>query len=391
MHYLKPFFLTVFCCTYAVAQSTAPLSTVDLRIAAARKQVDANPKSSAAYNDLAFALIRKGRDVQDEAIYREADSAINQSLHLTPDNYDARKLHVAVLLGTDRPVEALKLETELNHKLPDDIAGWALLVDANAAIGNYAEAEHAAQWVLDLRPGSALGFEKAAALREVFGDAEGSSEFLDEAVRRSSQNDADQRAWLLTQKARLVLASGNSKAAAGLLAEAMRLFPDSQLALAGLAQVKTADGDYQEAASLLEKRYHRVPNANNLYDWAQALAKAGQTQAAELQFKNFEALAAKDQAARLRLIRYYADVKPDPLQALLLAKKAMAERQDVATLDAYAWALYRNGQFAEAKIQMDKALAVGVRSADYSYHAERISAMAKDGVSSAQSANQVKP
>jgi tetratricopeptide (TPR) repeat protein len=381
MHFFKFFFLT----SLAMAQSTAPLSPVDLRIAAARKQVDANPKSSAAYNDLAFALIRKGRDFQDDAIYREAGNAINQSLRLTPDNYDARKLHVAVLLGTDRPVEALKLETELNHKLPDDIAGWALLVDANAAVGDYAAAEHAAQWVLDLRPGSALGFEKAAALREVFGDAEGSSEFLDEAVRRSSQNDADQRAWLLTQKARLVLASGNSKAAAALLAEALRLFPDSQLALAGLAQVKTADGDYAEAAALLEKRYHRVPNANNLYDWAEALAKAGQTQAAALQFKNFEA---NNQGARLRLIRYYADVKHDPAQALSLAKIAIAERHDVATLDAYAWALYRNGQFAEAKVQMDKALAVGVRNTEYLAHAARIADMAKTPL---QSASEVKP
>jgi tetratricopeptide (TPR) repeat protein len=388
MLHLKFVFLPVFCCSLAVAQSTAPISPVDLRIAAARKQVDANPKSSAAFNDLAFALIRKGRDFQDEAIYREADSAINQSLRLTPDNYDARKLRVAVLLGTDRPVEALKLETELNHKLPDDIAGWALLVDANAAVGNYDQAEHAAQWVLDLRPGSALGFEKAAALREVFGDAEGSSEFLDEAVRRSSQNDADQRAWLLTQKARLVLASGNSKAAAALLAEATRLFPDSQLALAGLAQVKTANGEYQEAASLLEKRYHRVPSSANLYDWAEALAKAGQAQAAALQFKNFEskalAEAGKSQSARLRLIRYYADVRRDPAQALLFANKAVAERHDVATLDAYAWALYRNGQFAEAKVQMDKAIAVGVRNAEYFCHAGHISDMAKDGLSSAR-------
>jgi len=43
------------------------------------------------------------------------------------------------------------------------------MVDANSALGNYSEAERDAQWILDLRRASALGFEKAADLRELFG------------------------------------------------------------------------------------------------------------------------------------------------------------------------------------------------------------------------------
>jgi tetratricopeptide (TPR) repeat protein len=364
------------------APAVPPASPVDHRIAAARKHVGANPKSAQAYNELAFALIRKGRDFRDEALYTQAGDAVAESLRLSPENYDAQKLRVAVLLGLNEPAQALKLETELNHKTPDDIVGWALLVDAHAALGDYDQAEHAAQWVLDLRPGSSLGFEKAAELREMFGDSEGAIEFWDEANRRTSMNDADQKAWLLTRKARLVLASGNTKASSDLLDAAMRIFPDSQLALAGLAQVRLAEKNYTEALALLEKRYRCVPTAENRYDWAEALAESGQAQAAAVEFKNFEQQAraenAKHKSAVLQLISYYSDRKPDPGQALTLASSEVAVRHDSPTLAAYAWALYRNGRFSDAKLQMDKALAVGVRDAVYFCHAESIAAMAKD-------------
>lgn len=405
------FGLVIFvCCVFA---QTPPVSPVDLRIAAAQKQIKADPKSAAAFNAMAIALVRKGRDYQDEALYREADKAIDESLKLSPDNYDALKTRVAVLLGLNEPAAALKVETELNKKTPDDISGWALLVDANVALGNYGEAERAAQWILDLRPGSSLGFEKAAHLRELFGDAEGAIEFLDEANRRTSQNDTDQKAWLLTQKAHLILGSGNAKGAADLLTEAMRLFPDSQRAAAEMANVDVSLGKYPDALTLLEQRYRKVPSAGNLYDWADGLARAGETEQADAQFKNFEAQARADKhhTADLDLVAYYADRAKDPAKALSLAKETAASRQDSATLAAYAWALYRNGQFPDANVQMEKALTVGVRDPVYFCHAAMIAGATKDssaaeryskelstmpgsscpGASLVQSAREVKP
>src|SRR5690348_15972028 len=204
-------------------------SPVDLRIAAARKKVRATPDVQ-SYNDLAFALYRKSRDTGEAGVYREAAAALQRSLELEPGNYEAQKLQAALYLETQQTAKALKLAAELNHNVPDDITNWGLLLDSNMALGNYAEAERDAQWILDLRPGSALGFEKAAALREVFGDVEGSIEFYDEANLRTSPNDADQRAWYLTRKANLELASGNTRLAEEVIHQAFLVFPDSQLA-----------------------------------------------------------------------------------------------------------------------------------------------------------------
>ncbi|MBV9674832.1 MAG: hypothetical protein JO185_00750, partial [Acidobacteriaceae bacterium] len=208
-------------------EGAAPSSPADARIAAAQSRVKTNVKSWQPYNDLAAALCRKARDTEDVTLYEEADAALQHSLELSPGNYEARKLQVAILLGKHQFDQALKLVTELNRKVPDDIGGWGLLVDTNIALGNYPEAEHDAQIILDLRPGSALGFVKAAGLRELFGDGEGAIEFYRETNRRVSQNDADEHAWLFTQIARLELADGNLKRAEDALAQATKLFPES--------------------------------------------------------------------------------------------------------------------------------------------------------------------
>lgn len=362
-------------------QNTPAPSSADLRIAAARKKIKATPDAQ-SYNDLAFALCRKGRDTGDAGQYDEAAAALKRSFELAPGNYEAQKLQAALYLDTQQYAKGLKVATELNRKVPDDIVNWGFLVDANMALGNYTEAERDAQWILDLRAGSALGFEKAAALREIFGDTAGSIEFYDEANRRTSPNDADQHAWYLTRKADLELASGSTRLAEEVVNQALLLFPDSQLALATLARIRSAQGQFDEAALLLEKKCKRVQTAANLYAWAEAVGKSSHSDQAAAPFQQFETRAiaeiGKPENADRDLIFFYLNQKNDPAKALALASRRSAEYKDCGTLDAYAWALYSNGKYSEAKTQMDRALAVGVRNPLYFCHAAQIAAKLND-------------
>ena len=228
-----------FCQAPAQISPPAQLSPVDQRIALAQKKIQSDPKSWQGYNDLAAAYCRKGRDNSEAATYQQAQAALDRSFQLSPGNYDAEKLEVTVWLGEHRLTDALKLAAELNSKVHDDIGVWGLLVDCNVALGNLKEAERDAQWILDLRAGSSLGFEKAAGLRVLFGDPEGAIEFYEEANRRTSANDADQHAWLLTQIAAIQLSSGNVKEAERRVREALKLFPDSQLAQAVQNKTRT--------------------------------------------------------------------------------------------------------------------------------------------------------
>lgn len=268
----------------------------------------------------------------------------------------------------------------MNKKIPDDIANWASLTDANAALGNYTEAERDCQWILDLRRANAIGFEKAAGLRELFGDKEGAIEFYGEALARTAQSDIDQRAWLLTQKARLQLASGNAKSATDTLGAALRLYPQSQLAALVMADIQTANGNRAEAVRIFEQCYHTVPSSVNLYRWASALEQAGMKDEATNEFAAFEKQARNEISqpynANRELVYFYTDHKANPTEALRIATIESAQRHDCDTLAALAWAQYQNGKYADAKVAMDKALAVGIQEPTYISRAELISSKA---------------
>jgi len=79
----------------------------------------------------------------------------------------------------------------------------------------------------------------------------------------------------------------------------------------------------------------------------------------------------KDNSSR-ELAFYYADHANQPARALAIANQEHEWRHDVYTLDALAWALHVNGRDAEARKQLDTALAVGIRDAKLFAHAGEI-------------------
>jgi tetratricopeptide (TPR) repeat protein len=250
------------------------------------------------------------------------------------------------------------------------------------ALGDYEEAEKEAQWILDLRRGSTLGFTKAAALREAFGDPEGAIEFYNEALLRMSPAEKSERSRLMTRNARLQMAAGNVVKAKEFLDGALAINPESQDALAGLAALAASQGNYTEAVRLSRKRVEQSPGAGNTYDLAVMLERSGHATEAEDEYRAFETMARADMEKTLNsnreLVFYYADHRKDAAQALAIAAKEAENRHDSATLDAWAWALYRSGKLAEAKTQMDRALAPGVRDNGYFCHAQQIATAMHD-------------
>ncbi|MBI3693723.1 MAG: hypothetical protein HY238_02625 [Acidobacteria bacterium] len=159
------------------------------------------------------------------------------------------------------------------------------------------------------------------------------------------------------------------------------MFPEYHYALANLAKVRTAQQRHAEAADLLHRRYQAAPHPENLYDLAEALERAGRAQEASQAFAEFErrSRAEMDTAdnSNRELIFYYADHARKPPEALAVARKEIARRHDVYTLDAYAWALYANGDYSEAHRQIEKALAAGVKDPKLQSHADAIASKLK--------------
>jgi tetratricopeptide (TPR) repeat protein len=364
------------------APAETKLSPAERSMDQARKLIDKNPKDFEAYNALALALSRRARETSDVKFYAQAEETLQKSFEIAPANFDGERIHVWLLLGKHEFAAALDAAKTLNQKMPDDVMLYGFLTDANVELGNYKDAETAAQWMLDLKPGNTPGLTRAAYLRELFGDIEGSLELMNMAYQSTPPGELEDGAWIVTQMAHLKLAIGSIGEAEKLSQQALVMFPGYHYALGNLAKVRIQQKRYDEAVELLRQRYDAAPHTENLYDLAQALQLAGKTDEATKDFAEFEHKSLletnRGDNSNHELIFYYADYAKQPVKALEVAQREIARRRDVFTLDSYAWALYHNGQYEEARKQIETALAVGVRDAKIFRHAGEIALKSGD-------------
>jgi tetratricopeptide (TPR) repeat protein len=373
--------LTLTAALALVAQTTtlpadAALSPAERSMAQANRLIEKNPKNFEAYNALALALSRRARESSDVKFYAQAEETLKKSFEISPGNFDGERIHVWLLLGKHEFAAAREEARKLNKKMPDDVMVYGFLTDANIELGNYKEAENSGQLMLDLRPGNLPGLTRAAYLRELFGDLDGSVELMNMAYQSTPPSEAEDRAWILSQIGHLQLMSGKITDADNTLQQALALFPGYHYALGNLAKVRIEQKRYEDAVNLLLQRYDAAQHAENLYDLAEALELAGHRDQAREAFAEFET---KSQLESVRadnsnreLIFYYADHAHQPAKALEVAKTEYARRHDVFTLDAYAWALHVNGRDTEARTQIAAALAIGIRDVKMLRHAGEI-------------------
>ena len=367
--------------TFATAQSISGAASTELSpaaqsIAAASKAISDKPTEYAGYNLLAMALVRRAQETSDVTFYAQAEDEVKKSLAIAPNNFETEKIQASILLGEHEYPAALEAAKTLNKRVPDDVMVYGLLTDANVELGNYKDAEDSAQWMLNLRPGNRPALTRAAHLRELFGDTEGAYELMELAYQSTPPTETGERAGILTQMGHLRLASGNADAADKLFQQALTSLPHYPSALGNLAQVRITQKRYAEAVVLLQQRYQDVPRSENLYDLAEALQLAGCDTEAKKAFAAFEtkslAESARNDNSDRELVFYYADHTLQPAKALQVAQQEYAWRHDVYTLDAYAWALHVNGRDAEARKQIETALAVGIRDSKIFAHAGEI-------------------
>ncbi len=364
---------------FAETQNLTPnLSPAERSMAQANRLIEKNPKDFEAYNALALALSRRARETSDVKFYTEAEEALQKSFAISPENFDGARTHVWLLLGKHEFAAALEEATKLNKRMPDDVMTYGFLTDANVELGNYKDAEAAAQMMLDLRPGNLPGTTRAAYLRELFGDVDGSLELMNMALQSTAPSEVEDAAWILSQIGHLNLSIGRAAEAEKSLQQALTMFPGYHYALGNLAKVRIQQKRYDEAVQLLEQRYQAASHAENLFDLAEALQLAGRSEDAKKAFAEFEQKSLSESTrgdnSNRELIFYYADYAHNPLKALEVAQKEFARRHDVFTLDAYAWALHRNGKDKdqEARKQIEQALTVGIRDAKLFRHAGEI-------------------
>ena len=184
-------------------------------------------------------------------------------------------------------------------------------------------------------------------------------------------------AWCNVQLGQLYFSRGDWENADKQYQAALGALPDYWAALDHVAELRAAQQRYPEAIALYEKVIARVPRPElcqalgDLYVFMgkPAEAKPWHERAAAIYLK------ATEQGEALyhhHLAGFYSDSVENPAEALKWARKDLEMRHSVFAHDAMAWALYRDGQFAEAAAEMKKALALGTKDAHFFFHASMI-------------------
>lgn len=346
------------------------------RVEAAQKQIKAPLTSIQPFNELAAAYVIRARETWDGGYYKEAENALTEGFHLDANDFQLRKTRVSVLLGEQRYGEAKELATALNRQMPDDVAVYGYLAEADIALGDYDDAVKSAQWMLNMLPNNIPGLLIGAQLRVVYGDSNGALEFLRQAASEISPEDVEEQARIANRIAEIQIETGKGASAEQTLLGVQQLFPEYPATLMNLARVRFSQQRYADAAALLAKIAHEHSQAAALFELARAQMLASRSHEAQSAMQWLEDESKESgqyDDSKLYLARLYEETPGKAAEALRLSQQLVSNRHDVWTLDAYAWALYENGRFSEADTAIQKALAVGIQSAQIFDHAAHIS------------------
>lgn len=345
-------------------------------IETAKRQLTAHPKKVQAFTDLALAYVKRACETADPRYLRDAEEALSQGINLDPKDFQLQKAQVAVLLAKHEYGKAREQAEALNRRTPDDVMTYGFIAEADIALGNYEDAEQSAQWMMNMLRNNVPALLIGARLRVLYGDSEGAIDFLKLAYSETSPSQVEELAWIADQIAAVQIDSGKTDEADNTLVQASNLFPVYADTLENLARVRLAQQRAKEAVDLLLQARQIDPNPDVVYRLAEARNADGKQAEARTAFAEFEKLATDEASATEEgtrdLILMYADDDATAPAALNLAQREMDQRHDVWTLDAYARALYANGRFEEADVAIQKALAVGIQSAQIFDHAGHI-------------------
>jgi tetratricopeptide (TPR) repeat protein len=265
------------------------------------------------------------------------------------------------------------------------------MTDALVELGDYPAAVEAAQRMVDLRP-DAASYSRISYLRQLHGDVQGAVDAMRLAVESANPQNPESVAWSLVQLGDILMLAGKKMEAEREFDRALFRFPNYHAALAAKGRARMAANDPASAIDFYERAVGRVP----LPDYATALgdlyASAGRGEDAKKQYALVEFVERSSDAASKTYSRelalFWADHDKRLDEAVTAARYERSVRNDIYTNDVLAWCLYKNGQTAEAKAEMDQAMRLGTRDPRLFYHAGMIAHATGDARSAEKYLNQ---
>ncbi len=338
--------------------------SLDDAIASESARAAMDPSSWLVQGTLAANYRSRAVVTGDAADYERAQAALDAAFRLAPAGagpFLARaQLHASLHRWDLMEADLVAVE----RGLPKDwqrATAVGLRGDYALQCGQYARARACLERAADLDP-SAARLCALAELRNATGDFPAADSLLDQAVRACAPRDYPQRAWLLFERATMVLARGHARAAAGWVARAQEAMPGWWRADGLAADIAARLGDAADAAAS-DLRLVRA-TGNPLFMDALARLARGRSDAAEAERWTSLAWAVYAQqlatipaAAGAHALDHVLDLTQDGALAVRLAEANHGMRPGGESGIQLARAYLLAGRLADARVAIESVLA----------------------------------
>jgi tetratricopeptide (TPR) repeat protein len=358
-----------------VAESQAASST-DNRVETLQARLKDNPDDQRAYVLLGAAYLQKVREIGDPTYYVKTEEALTRALDLQPDDFAAMTQMGALALARHQFREAIDWGEKARAISPGSALIYGVIGDAQIELGQYDAALDTLQTMVDLRP-DLSSYSRASYMRELHGDVAGAIEAMQRAVQAGGPNTENTN-WTRVQLGHLYFNSGKLADAETQYNQALASYPGYVHAIAGLARVHAARGEYDEAIKLYTDATNRIPLPEYVIALGDVYEAAGRKQEAQQQFDLVRVMerlyTANGVDTDLEMALFEANHSQGQKldKALTLAHRALERRPTIYAKDVLAWTLYQDGQYASAQVLSRQALQLGTKDALLFFHAGMI-------------------
>ena len=342
------------------------------------RQVHQSPDSALFLRLLADQYLKRFREVGDVEDLLRAEQAARRSLTLQPRNNGVSSMLLASsLLAQHRFREALQVVTDAQSLVGDHSSFALLRASIQMELGNYEAAHQLLQAFVN--ESSDSGYNAVAArYLELTGNLGSARQLLDEAMEQMDSfytTSAETRAWFHVRNGDLAFLAGDFASSEQRYREALDLFPLHVPAFTGLARLYAAQHRWQDALNVASQGVELMPMVETLLYKADAQQALGDQKAAEETEALIEVVAYLSKVKGIydrALAVYYIEHGIHLPEALQIARREVAVRDDIYAEDTLAWAAAANGQWLEAQQAVQRATRYGTEDALLQFHAGMI-------------------
>jgi len=351
-------------------------TAIEREISELQNKIKSATDRPALLERLGWAYINAARTTNDPGFYKLAEQCATAIDGRRPGSADAALLRGHVYEALHRFSEAEKIAHDLVARR-EFAFDYALLGDALMEQGQLPGAVEAYQKMVDLKP-CLQTYSRVAHIRWLKGDLPGALAMARVAAGSGNPREAEATAWAFTRLGIYSLQSGDLDAAGKANDMAVGFLPDFAPALLLRGRIFGARAMTVEAVKTLEIAAQKNPLPEYLWALSDALRADGRGGEAATVDAKIVSTGRNNDPRTFAL--YLSTRRVDPATALELARAEIANRQDIFSRDALAWAELQNGDLEGARENIALALAEGTQDARLFYHAAAIAAASNDNL-----------